>query len=170
MHHPAISISMNEIVPTVFLISRIFKESLKQIRNFNNTLDTLTSEISTGSILRSASECVVWKNIASVWKNLSEHNFSPQGRGRRLVGGLDSDTWLENPLLPDLILSEKYVPYEQPTEGNSRSLGNNIAPFTMYTDPPFKPKARDILSKLLKMIILRNRLYFSWIETGIFFP
>ncbi|KAI8844927.1 hypothetical protein BC829DRAFT_281076 [Chytridium lagenaria] len=34
----------------------------------------------------------------------------------------------------------------------------------MFTDPPFKPKARHFLARLLKLIMLRNKLFFSWIE------
>jgi hypothetical protein len=166
MHHPAISIQLMEIIPWLTSLSKLEKIARQSFSEVFHMLEAIVpKENETVCVLRSSLDCVIWKSLLNSWRELDEHDFKPPLRGRRLVGGLDSDVWVENPLMPDLMLSEKYVPYELATEGNSRSLGNTVAPFTMFTDPPFKPKARDVLCRLLKAFVLRDRLYYGWLET-----
>ncbi|KAJ3327154.1 hypothetical protein HDU76_012304 [Blyttiomyces sp. JEL0837] len=166
MHQSGINVSFCEMIPSLTEVYRVWKVAKKNSINLYDLVETLNgvdTQIPRPS--RPAVECTIWKNLTSIWDDMVETDFSPPTRGRRLIGGLDSDVWLENPLLPDLILSERYIPYDLPNEGNARTIPNTISPYNMYTDPPFKPFARDILSRLLKTVVLRYRLLYSWIET-----
>ncbi|KAJ3107131.1 hypothetical protein HDU97_004824 [Phlyctochytrium planicorne] len=166
MHYESVQLSISEFVPWLAHIPKLWKEAQKQSEEMNRVLEVLLSTFTGGDKpSRTTIDCIVWKQMLTVWRGFSEFSFNPPLRGRRLIGGLDSDVWVENPLLPDLLLSEKYVPYELPTEGNSKALGNSVAPFTMFTDPAFKPRARHFLARLAKLLLLRNRLFFTWIET-----
>ncbi|KAJ3415446.1 hypothetical protein HDV05_004888 [Chytridiales sp. JEL 0842] len=166
MHHACISVALSEIIPWLSVISRIEKVARQASSELGRMLQSvITRDNSNLHLSYSSLQCVVWKGLMSCWRELEDYDFKPPLKGRRMVGGLDSDLWLENPLLPDLVLSEKYVPYELSDDGNSRSLGNSVAQHNMFTDPPFKPKGRDVLCRLLKTLLLRNRLLYSWFET-----
>ncbi|KAI8608274.1 hypothetical protein BC830DRAFT_19898 [Chytriomyces sp. MP71] len=167
MHHCAMSLKITEVVPAMALISKVQKQAKTLCQEFYSLLQVILAKngvVATPS--RSAAECVVWKGLNRVWKDLANHDFMLPLKGRRLIGGLENDNWLENPLLPEMILAEKYNPFDLQAEGGEKYIPNMIAPYTIFTDPHFQPHARDILCRVLKVIVMRNRLYFAWIETG----
>ncbi|KAJ3193176.1 hypothetical protein HK101_005301 [Irineochytrium annulatum] len=166
MHHAGVHVNMAEFVPQLTALTSIWDEAKKHSAELCRALEAIISPV--GSIVRpsrAAVDCVVWKGLLGVWRGLKDHDFNPPARGRRLINGLDSDQWFGNPLLPDLILGDRYVPYDLQNEGNSRSVGNPVAGYTMLTDPAFKAKARDVLNRFFKLFTLRNRLLYSWVET-----
>jgi hypothetical protein len=138
LHHPGVSMYTTEVVPYMAKIAELRQEATNSSNELFGLLQT--------------------------WNNLSDYGFIPPLKGRKLVGGLSSDMLLENPLLPDLLLSERYNPYEL---NSDKSLTGLICPITMLNDPPFQPLAKDLLCKLLKAVILRNNLLHCWLQTGI---
>ncbi|KAJ3131653.1 hypothetical protein HK100_006142 [Physocladia obscura] len=172
MHHPAISIKIVEVVPFLSSIIDIIFEAQHYTRELFSLLQViLNKEQQVGTPIWPAVECVVWRGLSKIWRELSDHGFKLPAKGKRIVNNLDSWDWLENPLLPDLILAEKYSPFDLSQSSEAGNfIPNMIAPYNMFTDPHFQPIGRSMLHRALKLIILRNKLYYLWIETGkIFF-
>ncbi|ORY43775.1 hypothetical protein BCR33DRAFT_247997 [Rhizoclosmatium globosum] len=167
MHSPGISLHLNEIIPALSTVISIQKEAQAYCNQFYSLLQIILAKDGiVGIPNRAASKCVVWKGLNKLWREFCDQDFILPLKGRRLVGGLDNDDWLENPLLPDLILNEKYSPFDlQHASASSAYIPNMLSPYNMFTHPHFQPIGRDILVRSLKVLILRNRLYFSWIET-----
>ena len=163
LHHPGVSIHTTEVFPCMTKIAEISQEARKASAEIFGLLKTLKSTNSSKSPSRSAVNVAVWKALEKNWKNMSEYGFVPPLKSRKLVGGLSSDALLENPLLPDLLLAERYNPYEL---NSDKSITGRICKITMMNDPPFQPLAKDIMCRLLKSFILRNSLLHSWIQTG----
>ncbi|KAJ3015420.1 UNVERIFIED_CONTAM: hypothetical protein HDU68_012744 [Siphonaria sp. JEL0065] len=136
MHSPAVSVNLNEVVPALSAVIKIHKEASMYCRQFYTLLQTILGKdgiVATPS--RGAAACVVWKGLNKLWRDFCEQDFILPLKGRRLVGGLDNDDWLENPLLPDLILADKYSPLDiQLTGKNKGFIPNMLAPYTIFTD------------------------------------
>ncbi|KAJ3291858.1 hypothetical protein HK104_005749 [Borealophlyctis nickersoniae] len=162
MHHAGVIVEMTEIVPAIERISEVWDAARTACAEMGRTIEYLLPDLKCS---RHAVECAVWKGLHAAWSSLSSHAFRPPARARRLVGPLDSDVWLENPLLPDIILAERYVPFEQENAGTARSLGVAITSWTPFTHPEFASKAREMLHRIMRTVLLRDRLLFSWIET-----
>jgi hypothetical protein len=77
---------------------------------------------------------------------------------------LESDIHFGNPYLPDAILKELYVPFDQTADGNFKSLEISLDSRNYFNDPSFKDDGLEILYRLLKVLILDFRLTNSWIE------
>ena len=164
LHHPGVSMYTTEVVPYMAKIAELRQEATNASNELFGLLQTFGPTQSCILPSRSIINVVVWKRLEKNWNNLSDYGFIPPLKGRKLVGGLSSDMLLENPLLPDLLLSERYNPYEL---NSDKSLTGLICPITMLNDPPFQPLAKDLLCKLLKAVILRNNLIHCWLQTGI---
>ncbi|KAJ3074050.1 hypothetical protein HDU98_012245 [Podochytrium sp. JEL0797] len=159
---------MTEIVPILSVIAKIHKEAEQYCHQFHSQLQIILAKDGiVATPIRALSKCVVWKGLNKLWRDFCEQDFILPLKGRRLIGGLENDDWLENPLFPDLILADKYNPFDiQQGQGAENYIPNVLAPYTMFTDPHFQALGRDLLTRALQALIIRNRLYFSWIETG----
>ena len=58
------------------------------------------------------------------------------------------------------------MPLGQRDAGAARTLNVPIAMWTPLTDPTYATKGKEIIHKILKMVVLRDRLMFCWVETG----
>nr|KAJ3423215.1 Aminoacyl tRNA synthase complex-interacting multifunctional protein 1 [Polyrhizophydium stewartii] len=99
------------------------------------------------------------------WDMMADNKFQLSQRTRRQIGGLDSNLWLQNPYLPDALLSEYYVPYDQTDEGTYKSLGVQLSAQSFFNDASFQANGREILFRGLKVVVLRSRLLRTWIES-----
>ncbi|KAJ3231446.1 hypothetical protein HDU81_003753 [Chytriomyces hyalinus] len=166
MHHYGAAVHMTELIPSIAIISKIHKQANLLSKDLLSLLKLILAKDGVvGNPSRSATECVMWKGMFKIWTELDDHDFMLPLKGRKLIGGLECNDWLENPLLPDLILSEKYNPYDYAAATSEKYIPNTVAPHSMFTEPGFQPIGRDLLCRALKSIIYRNRLYFAWIET-----
>ncbi|KAJ3393732.1 hypothetical protein HDU84_001139 [Entophlyctis sp. JEL0112] len=167
MHHPAISVKLLEIVPNASEIVTACQDAQIHAERLYTILQILLGkDQGFGVPLRSAVECVIWRTLTKIWHGLSEYDFRLPPKGRRLMLGLDSDEWLENPYLPDFVLAEKYNPLDlHLSQNQDHTIPNMIAPQNMFTNPQFQKYGRWILQRLLKIILLRNNLLYIWIET-----
>lgn len=93
--------------------------------------------------------------------------FLPPVRQTKMIGSLHNDSLLSNPYIVDALLNMYYVPYDQTNEGTFKSLGVAIDAMNCFTDPGNKAKGRDVLLKLLKLLLMKERLYFTWAEGGL---
>ncbi|KAI8821098.1 uncharacterized protein EV422DRAFT_53275 [Fimicolochytrium jonesii] len=174
MHHASVILGMTEFVPTLDGIIQIHKiafsaasemfgvtEELFRQGRASNLVDSKKKPIA--KIDRQAVECAVWKGFHNMWQALYDHSFHiPQPRNRRLIGRIDAELWMENPLMPDIILMDHYQTYGK-TDAEPEL--KHIAARTPFTDPVFKPKAAHICQRLIKLVVLKDRLYYSWRST-----
>jgi hypothetical protein len=166
MHHPGTLTKINEVIPGLSSIVKVFKQSQIVSNELYNSITALRLvESNPKQPSRNIVECIIWKQFHTNWRQLSEYDFNPPLRARRAVGGLDSDVWLENPLLPDIILEDKYSPYLMKEKRESLTMDLNISSFNVFNDPAFKGIGRDSLKRLMKTFLYRNKLLYSWIET-----
>lgn len=77
----------------------------------------------------------------------------------------DNDVWFENTLLPDVVLSDVYEKEKKENMDTLRQAKGVISQFHIYNDPAFQENGSKLLIRLLKLIVLRKRIYLSWIET-----
>jgi hypothetical protein len=77
---------------------------------------------------------------------------------------LEPDFHLFNPYTPDAILKEVYVPFDQASDGNFKSLEVNLELRHVYNDPSFNSDGIEILYRLLKVLVLDFRINNSWLE------
>jgi hypothetical protein len=162
MHHPGLIVNMIEVIPALSNIVKLFEELNYLSDKIFYDIESLPAEI---SINLEAVECVAAKCLKQCWAGWvaqidSAFNTSEGDKT------LQNDRIMENPYLPDYVLSEYYVPYDQTEEGNFKSLGVSLEPMQYFNDPSFTKVGIGILNQLLKYWVLENRLYFAWIETG----
>ncbi|KAH9272139.1 hypothetical protein BASA83_005731 [Batrachochytrium salamandrivorans] len=162
MHHPEISVQLTEVTPALGLITHIWN----LIQSLSNDMCTTVDKLSPGkSSSKSIADCVVLKTLNDYWDTMADMRFQLPARIRRMIGGFDSNVWLQNPYLPDALLNEFYVPYDQTDEGTYKSLGIQLCALSFYTDASFQPDGREILYRMYKVLILRSRLWRVWIES-----
>ena len=97
---------------------------------------------------------------------MADYNFQTYHRGRKNTNRLDNDIWFHNPYLPDVLLNEYYIPFDQTSEGTFKTLGVTLSALNHYNDASYQMKGREILYRAIKVLILRKRLLASWIEGG----
>ena len=101
--------------------------------------------------------------------------FQSSSRIRKVSSNIEGDQYFEQPRFPDFILNENY---SDKLESSQRKMVPDLFPAIKYNDDAFKIKGKhyfsdfikltgtEILTRILKCFILRNRLLYSWIETG----
>ncbi|KNC95831.1 uncharacterized protein SPPG_09577 [Spizellomyces punctatus DAOM BR117] len=175
MHHAGVIVNMTEMIPTMDIIIDVYDAAKTACNEMGRVIEgllvqgkTMGLDKSNGRITQSFNrqvvECTVWKSLYHTWQCLSDHSFKiPQLRGKRLIGQLDAETWLENPLLPDILLTDHYTPYE--TNERDKGLSIYAAALTPFTDTGFKNKGLEICQRFVKLLVMRERLYFAWLGT-----
>ncbi|KAJ3307179.1 hypothetical protein HDV03_002690 [Kappamyces sp. JEL0829] len=157
MHHPAIVVGMTEMVPELENVTEIWgvlKTTLKEA-------EILLAGISKLSFNSTAAECSILKLLNRYWDALADTQFRPPLNKRGTI--LESDVYLtQNPYVPDSVLKEVYVPFDQTAEGNFKSLEINLEPRNVFNDPSFTVEGNEILYRLLKAIVLDYRINNSW--------
>jgi hypothetical protein len=74
--------------------------------------------------------------------------------------------WFENPLLPDIILAEHYNSDEiAQTEDAQRQVQSSLAAYHIFNDPGYQMIACRLLSRLMKLMVLRKRIHLTWIDS-----
>ncbi|KAJ3033499.1 hypothetical protein HDV00_006315 [Rhizophlyctis rosea] len=186
MHHAGVTNEIAEIVPGMEVLIRVHEAARMACVEMRQAIENCMPE---SKHLAHSVNCAVWKAIhvsfrlmkyswyeiadftswvayQNAWTTLDQHAFRPPTRARRVVGQLDSDVWLENPLLPDIVLAEQYVPLGQKNAGAAKMLNVPITMWSWLTDPAYANKGKDVIQKVMKMLLFRDRLMFSWVETG----
>lgn len=92
-------------------------------------------------------------------------NVTVRQRKNHEIIQLHNDQNMENPYIIDYILNCKYSPFEKLEEKNFQSLGIVQETLNIFTDETYKESGRSILFNLFKVLILKNRLHFSWIDS-----
>ncbi|KAJ3088326.1 hypothetical protein HK102_009028 [Quaeritorhiza haematococci] len=161
MHHASIAVNITEMITTLHAVADVFEQAKAATNKMTKALECIDSSV---AVPRHAVECVAWAAVTRVWEGMYNRGFSFL-KPRHTSTTLDSEFWFENPLITDIILDEYYIPYDQSDRGNARALNVQVAPYTMFSDPSFQPKGRDIMVQLLKAILLRNRLLLTWVES-----
>lgn len=77
---------------------------------------------------------------------------------------LEATSYFLNPYLPDAILKDIYVPFDQTSEGNFKSLEINLEERNVFNDPSFLSDGLEILYRFLQVISLENRISNNWME------
>ncbi|KAI9090171.1 hypothetical protein DFS34DRAFT_376408 [Phlyctochytrium arcticum] len=193
MHHAGVILNITEFIPALDLAMDVYDAAQTVCREMETVIHGLLSErkMNAGSpsgsgsnasgahpgknqfipaadtINRAAVSCAVWKAVNFAWRILHDHSFKTLvPRGKRVIGHLDAELWLENPLLADLLLVQHYSPLDL---GRSTSATGpmhlQVTAQTGFTDNEFRPRGLEILLRVLKVVIYRDRLFFSWLET-----
>ncbi|KAI9005402.1 hypothetical protein BC832DRAFT_487234 [Gaertneriomyces semiglobifer] len=169
MHHAGCIVNMTEFIPTADAIIEVYDTAKAVCSEMSRVVSGLLLHAHMASakdmpkhrLSRPAVECTVWKGLYATWQTLSTACFQiRQPRTRRLIGQLNADIWMENPLLPDLLLTDVYVP-----EMTDRALNVHFAAMTPFTDANFNTTGCDIGHRLLKVLVTRDRLMGIWLET-----
>ncbi len=94
---------------------------------------------------------------------LADHQFRPAISKRGTF--LEPDIYLSNPYLPDAILKELYVPFDQTNDGNFKSLEVRLEHRNYFNDPSFTDDGLEILFRFLKLLVLDSKITSTWIES-----
>ncbi|KAJ3140712.1 hypothetical protein HDU90_008015 [Geranomyces variabilis] len=174
MHNASVILNMTEIVPALDSIADIYEIAKTVSCDLERTVEDLhrqgvalgLPEVKSGSqkVNRQAVECAVWKTMHANWNNLSDSRFSvPLPRGRRLIGRLDTEIWMENPLVLDMLLMDHYTSYGKRDTG--QGLRIHVAAMTPFSDPDFRSRGLELCQRFGKLLVLKERLYYSWLTT-----
>ncbi|KAJ3020639.1 hypothetical protein HKX48_000485 [Thoreauomyces humboldtii] len=173
MHHASVILNMTEIVPTLDAIVELYDIARTTSADMGRVIEELYrqgkalnvgDEKKTRIVCHQSVECAVWKGLYTAWETLSDNRFQiPQPRGRRLVGRIDSEVWMENPLMPDIMLLDHYP--RDASRNREQGLKLHVAAMTPFNDPEFRNRGLQICQRLIKVMVLKERLYFSWLAT-----
>jgi hypothetical protein len=78
---------------------------------------------------------------------------------------LHNDENLENPYILDYLLNTYYNPFENAQEKKQFS-GVAKEKLNCYTDESYIVQGRDILYRFFKALLLKQRIFFNWINGG----
>ncbi|KAJ3155281.1 hypothetical protein HDU86_004371 [Geranomyces michiganensis] len=173
MHNASVILNMTEIVPALGSIVDVYDI----VKTVSGDLEQAVEELIRQGVAlglpdvkagqkpnRQAVECAVWKTMHANWQNLSDSRFSvPLPRGRRLIGRLDTEVWMENPLVLDVLLTDHYASYGKRDSG--QGLRIHVAAMTPYSDPDFRGRGLELCQRFGKLLVLKERLYYSWLTT-----
>ncbi|KAL2919593.1 hypothetical protein HK105_200505 [Polyrhizophydium stewartii] len=162
MHHPETTFQMTEVIPALENLVQLWGTIQSLQRELEDVVESLSAS---RRAARSIVDCAVLKALNEFWDMMADNKFQLSQRTRRQIGGLDSNLWLQNPYLPDALLSEYYVPYDQTDEGTYKSLGVQLSAQSFFNDASFQANGREILFRGLKVVVLRSRLLRTWIES-----
>ncbi|KAJ3056732.1 hypothetical protein HK097_004593 [Rhizophlyctis rosea] len=162
MHHAGVQTGITEVVPGMEILIAVHEAARVACVEMRRCLEDCLPDV---RHLNHSVQSAVWKSVFNAWTNLAQQNFRPPVKSRRVVGRLDCDVWIENPLLPDIVLAEQYVPLGQRDAGTAKSLNVPIAMWTPLTDPTYATKGKEVIQRILKTVVLKDRLMFSWVET-----
>ncbi|XJO74599.1 hypothetical protein BDV3_005400 [Batrachochytrium dendrobatidis] len=163
MHHPEITIRLTEFFQAFDIIISMWNIVQTLSTDMCNIIEKLSPPGTRQS--KGIIDCVILKTLNNYWEAMSSLKFQPPSRNSRVTSGLDSNGLIYNPYLPDMLLSEHYVPYDQSNEGTYKSLGVQLSASTCFTDASFQSNGREIMYRLYKVLILRSRLWKVWIES-----
>ncbi|KAJ3269943.1 hypothetical protein HDV01_000789 [Terramyces sp. JEL0728] len=160
MHHAGTMFGMTEIIPGIENITDIWK----YLTISCDEADNLMNKINAGKrFRRSLAECCILKLMHNYWAMMQDNQFKSPLMKRGTV--LEPEDLFSNPYLPDAILKELYVPFDQSDEGNYKSLEIHLEPNSFYNDPSFQTDGLEILYRLLKVITLGNKINSAWIDS-----
>ncbi|KAJ3000741.1 hypothetical protein HDV02_003543 [Globomyces sp. JEL0801] len=108
-------------------------------------------------------ECVILKLLNKHWDIYADHQFKSPVSKKGLI--LESDSFFTNPYLPDAILKELYLPFDQTDEGNFKSLEIHLEATNAFNDPSFTQDGVEILYRLLKALTLDIQIDAAWMDT-----
>eukprot|EP00842_Homolaphlyctis_polyrhiza_P006956 jgi/Hompol1/84/HPOL_002445-RA len=162
MHHPETSFQMTEVIPGLDVMIELWDVMLTLSNTISGIIECYSID---RHCVRSVADCTVFKILNCIWESMLDSSFQLPARVRRLIGGLDSNVWLHNPYMPDALLNEYYVPYDQTSEGTYKSLGITLTAPTCFNDASFQKNGREILYRAIKVLVLRSRLLRVWIES-----
>ena len=165
MHQPGMIVEMTEFFPSAENVIKIWESCTSLIGEAAREMEGIASG---KPISRAIVECNVLKVMKKTWDAMSDYSFIPPMKSQKRGSSLFNDQLLENPYVPDDLLNSYYFPYDQTQEGNFKSLGVVLEPENCFTDASFQRSGVDLLLKFLKLMILKNRLHFTWIDGGTF--
>jgi hypothetical protein len=93
-----------------------------------------------------------------------DHDFAPLVQKKGTI--LEPSSNFESPYLPDLILNAVYDPFTQKADDTFRSLEVNLEQYHFFNDPAFEKLGKELLLRLLKVLILDSRITENWLITG----
>ncbi|KAJ3128094.1 hypothetical protein HK098_005148 [Nowakowskiella sp. JEL0407] len=160
MHHPGIITGITDINPRFEKITTIILQAKSIIKSLAEALQFDFKDLEL-PLFESVCGLVTWKRFQVVWDSMCDNSFEIPN-ARRLIGGLDSTTWTENVLLPDLLLTSKYSPYER--NPDNTMLNMSISAVNLLNDQSFNKTAHDLLISLMKLLYLRKNTVYSWTE------
>lgn len=101
------------------------------------------------------------------WDQMCRCAFQPIVRLKKFPDSLYNETILENPYVIDYVLNTYYTPFGQTQENNFQSLSVVMERMTCFSDESYTVIGKEILYKLLKVLLLKQRIYLTWVEGGI---
>ncbi|KAJ3322787.1 hypothetical protein HDV06_002648 [Boothiomyces sp. JEL0866] len=160
MHHAGTMFGMTEIIPEIENITDIWKYFTISC----DEADNLMGKINNGKrFKRSIAECCILKLMSKYWTMMQDNQFKTPLMKRGTL--LEPEDLFANPYLPDAILKELYVPFDQSDEGTFKSLEIHLEPSTFYNDPSFQTDGIEILYRLLKALTLTMKINSNWLES-----
>ena len=143
---------------------------MNNITRIWDTLQTLKEElylfISKVSTHRaSLAECTILKFMNIYFEKMMDTKFTsilPKN-----TTFLQPDVHFLNPYLPDAILKNVYIPFDQTDDNNYKSLGVKLEPMHYFNDPSFENDGIESLYRLLKVLILDQKITKTWWQTEI---
>ncbi|KAI8912985.1 hypothetical protein DFJ77DRAFT_63797 [Powellomyces hirtus] len=174
MHHAAVILNMTEIIPALDCVAEIYEIArtmsadlegvVEELYRQGKALNLNEDKQSSHTMNRQAIECAVWKGFQTIWQALSDNRFQvPLPRKRRLIGRMDTEVWMENPLMPDVVLMDHYTAYGK--RDRDQGLRVHVAAMTPFSDPDFRNRGVEVCQRLTKLLVLKERLYYSWLAT-----
>jgi hypothetical protein len=167
MHHPGVIVGVTEIIPNLCQITRfceciekmkseasLFISRVNPQKKFNNAL----AEAIIMSLL-----IVNIKLSQEKWEKYVHDEFPVLPKKSTF---LQPGVHFSNPYLPDTVLKELYIPFDQTNEGNYKSLGVNLEMSHYFNDPSFSNDGMEILYRLLRVILLDSRISKAWWQSG----
>jgi hypothetical protein len=162
MHTPGITFGMTEVIPELYHVVKIW--NLLQVAN-EDAYYYVSKTLPKASFQRHISEIIVLKIFIKNWEALADTQFKLPLNKRGTI--LEPDIYFQNPYIPDALLKELYVPFDQTDDGNHKSLEVLFEPINFYNDPSFQVDGIEILYRLLRVIMLSQRITVDWLDTEI---
>ena len=158
MHEPGFQIQIAEFLSHVPSIAQFDSYFSSCTTEMTDVIMNLNDKKECNPIIL---ECVLMKEMIEIWRSMSIVNFASPLRQRKNYGNIEGDSIFENPRIPDYLLSD----LSRDRIDSSKLISQEIFPLTGYNDRSLKAKGMDSMIQLLKLIVFRDRLLFSWIET-----
>lgn len=184
MNSAAVSVYMTEVVPALEKVVDLHAIAADMlVPEFQQSLGYVQPKEKSW---RAAFECVIWRNLKTLWNLHAENDFALPF-SKHSMGTFVDNFWVDSPILPDLMLRDTFL-VSQEWAGKTTlekkkidalwGISNlqvmdvpiPIPTVDVFHSPEYQMKGLMVLNNLVKTIVSRNRLMYSWVETELLRP